>query len=214
MAGKGISGMAVGLATAGTIMVYFALNDIPFVDGLRSLIKGTVPTGTVIGASKGSAAKVAALAARSADQAQQTGGGGGTSFGTSGQQIAEYARKYLGVPYKWGGADPSGFDCSGLVTWVLHHDLGIALPNNTHTVTMQFLGWVGANDVARSQAQAGDLCCSTGHIGIAVDNANMIHAPDVGDHVKIGPIQVGMVIRRVIDRAYTNSELGQTGRLG
>jgi cell wall-associated NlpC family hydrolase len=174
---------------------------------LRSLIKGKVPTGPTIGASKGVGAAISGLANQAAAQASNR-----PLFGTSQQNIADDARKYLGVPYKWGGADPNGFDCSGLVTWVLHHDLGYNLPSNTHTVTLQFLTWTGASDVPRSQATAGDLCCSTGHIGIAVDGSNMIHAPDIGDHVKIGPIQTGMVIRRVTTpAAITGSENQNTG---
>jgi cell wall-associated NlpC family hydrolase len=219
MAGKGISGVAVTLATVGGIMVYFAINDIPFVDGLRSLAKGKVPTAPVIGAKKGVASAILGLANQSASQAnaadsQIQGGVGGSTFGGTGSAIADDAHRYLGVPYKWGGADPSGFDCSGLVTWVLHHDLGYDLPSNTHTVTMQFLTWTGAKDVPRSQAVAGDLCCSTGHIGIAVDAQNMIHAPDVGDHVKIGPIQTGMVIRRVVATSpvFVNNENANQGR--
>jgi cell wall-associated NlpC family hydrolase len=188
----------VALATAGSIMVYFAINDIPFVDGLRSLLKGNVPTAPAtdtVGAAKGDIAKLAGRATEQATTGQiSTGIRTGLNTGNA---VVDAARHYLGVPYKWGGATPHGFDCSGLVTWVLHHDLGYNLPSNTHTVTMQFLTWGGAKDVPRSQASAGDLCCSTGHIGIAVDNNSMIHAPDVGDVVKIGPIQMGMVIRRL-----------------
>lgn len=201
--------------------MYFAINNIPMLDGLRSLVKGKVPTGTKVGAAKGSVGAAAALATiatkaqKSADAAGSTGTATGQFGSGSGQRIADAARKYLGVPYVWGGATPSGFDCSGLVTWVLHHDLGINLPSNTHTVTGQFFVWGGAKDVPRSQAAAGDLCCNLGHIGIAVDNNSMIHAPDLGDVVKIGAIQAGMAIRRVTvaSAAYQTAEDTQTGRM-
>lgn len=216
MAGKGISGTAVFLATAGTVLVYFAINDIPIVDGLRQLLKGTVPTGPTKGAKTGAAATLGDIASKARSQADAVGSATPTTgFGqSSGSVIADAARKYLGVRYVWGGADPNGFDCSGLVTWVLHHDLGYNLPDNHHTVTGQFLVWGGATDVPRSQAAAGDLCCSLAHIGIAVDNTNMIHAPDIGDVVKIGPIQAGMAIRRVkTNPAYTTAENANQGRL-
>lgn len=205
------------MATAGAVLVYFAINNIPMLDGLRSLVKGTVPTGTKTGASKGVAAALGDIAskARSSANAAASAGSATSTFASGGSRIADDARKYLNVPYVWGGADPKGFDCSGLVTWVLHHDLGINLPNNTHTVTGVFLVWGGAKDVPRSQAAAGDLCCSAGHIGIAVDNSSMIHAPDFGEVVKIGPIQAGMAIRRVtaVAAPFQAAEDSQTGHL-
>lgn len=49
----------------------------------------------------------------------------------SGQDIVEYARKYVGVPYVWGGQTMSGIDCSGLVQSVYGH-FHISLPRTTY----------------------------------------------------------------------------------
>jgi len=84
------------------------------------------------------------------------------------------------TPYVWGGATPAGWDCSGLVTWILHHEMGLELPNNTHTVTGQFYIWSGAVTVPRNQCSPGDLVCWPSHIGIAISSSEMVNAPTFG----------------------------------
>jgi hypothetical protein len=172
----GISGLALGMAAAGGFVVYLGLNNVPVLDGLRELASGKLPTPrprppTSIGFDLGSAA------------AGIAGDVAGTINGL-GSKIAQDARRYLGTPYVWGGHAPGGFDCSGLVTWVLHHDNNVDLPDNTHTVTGQFYVWSGATTIPRDQCQAGDLVCWPSHIGIAVSATRMIAAPTFGEVVK------------------------------
>jgi cell wall-associated NlpC family hydrolase len=91
--------------------------------------------------------------------------------------------RYLGVPYVWGGASPSGFDCSGLVMYVFAQ-LGISLP---HYAAAQY-GF--GTPVPADQLQPGDLVFfdGLGHVGIYIGGGQMIHAPHTGDVVKISPI--------------------------
>jgi peptidoglycan DL-endopeptidase CwlO len=90
------------------------------------------------------------------------------------------AMQYLGTPYVYGGASPSGFDCSGFVMYVFAQ-IGVSLP---HNAAAQY-GY--GTPVDRSQLQPGDLVFfnGLGHMGIYVGGGSFIHAPHTGDVVKI-----------------------------
>lgn len=90
--------------------------------------------------------------------------------------IAGTALQYNGTPYIWGGHDPSGWDCYGFLTYVLHHDLAYNLPNNTHSGYLEFMAWNGAYVIDKAQVQAGDLVIWPTHSGIAVSPTEMISA--------------------------------------
>jgi cell wall-associated NlpC family hydrolase len=89
------------------------------------------------------------------------------------------ARRYLGVPYVWGGEDPSGFDCSGYVQYLygLH---GVQLPR---TADVQFMA---GRSVPRGQEQPGDLVFfetyapGASHVGVYLGRGAFIHASSVG----------------------------------
>lgn len=115
----------------------------------------------------------------------------------SGEQVVADARRYLGVPYTWGGTDPAkGLDCSGLVQRV-YKDLGIDLPR-----TSQDQARVGTVVPSLAQARPGDLIAfgtPADHIGIYVGDHKMIAAPKSGDVVKVQDIyRTPSSIRRIL----------------
>ena len=94
-----------------------------------------------------------------------------------GQQIVEYALGFLGSKYVYGGATPSGFDCSGFVTYV-YKNFGIS-------VTRDANGQFRDNGVliSKSDLAPGDLVffASSGgtyvtHVGIYIGNNEFVHS--------------------------------------
>ena len=97
--------------------------------------------------------------------------------------VVGIAMQYLGVPYVWGGASPSGFDCSGLIMYV-YAQVGVSLPH--HAASQYGMGTA----VSKDQLQAGDLVFfnGLGHMGIYIGGGQFIHAPHSGDVVKISSL--------------------------
>jgi cell wall-associated NlpC family hydrolase len=121
----------------------------------------------------------------------------GTTGVTGGDVVAD-AEKYLGVPYLYGGTDPSkGLDCSALVQRA-YADLGISLPR-----TSQEQAKVGTAVPSLAQAQPGDLVCfgdPATHIGIYAGDGKMVVAPHTGTNVQVQDITTTpSTIRRVVD---------------
>ena len=97
--------------------------------------------------------------------------------------VVGIAMQYLGVPYRWGGADPSGFDCSGFSMYVFAK-VGVSLPH--HAASQYAMGVA----VSKDQLQPGDLVFfnGLGHMGIYIGGGQFIHAPHSGDVVKISSL--------------------------
>jgi murein DD-endopeptidase len=103
----------------------------------------------------------------------------------AGAELAQAALRYVGVPYRYGGAEPSrGFDCSGLVAYV-HGQGGISVPR---TAAAQF---ASARRVSEAELQPGDLVFfrlsarsrDVTHVGIYTGGRRFVHAPQTGSRV-------------------------------
>lgn len=101
--------------------------------------------------------------------------------GVTGADVVADAKKYLGVPYVFGGTSASGLDCSGLVQRVFK-DLGIDVPR---LVSGQ--STVGTEVPSLAQARPGDIIVCNGgeHIVIYAGDGKVIHAPSEGRNVSL-----------------------------
>ncbi len=104
---------------------------------------------------------------------------GKTTAAAFGLRAVRVARRYLGVPYRYGGSSPgSGFDCSGFVRFV-YARLGLSLPHSSYA------DFALGRRVARRRLEPGDLVFfhGLGHVGIYVGHGRFIHAPHAGTRV-------------------------------
>ena len=106
-------------------------------------------------------------------------GGPVASNPARGAAIVAEALRHVGAPYVWGGKDPAGWDCSGMVQWVYATAWGVALPR----VSQDQFNY--GNAVGPDQLEAGDIVFfadiagpGVTHNGIALGDGRFIHARD------------------------------------
>ena len=108
--------------------------------------------------------------------------------------LINFSKKFLGVPYVFGGTTPNGFDCSGFVQYVYKNALGITISRTTKTQIND------GREVGRNELQPGDLVFpNAGHVTLYIGNNKVIHAPQPGDVVKISNLWAFWRARRIRD---------------
>ena len=118
-----------------------------------------------------------------------------------GKEIAHKAVSLLGRPYRYGGAGPDAFDCSGLVRFI-HDELGIEVPR---TAAEQYRA---AHPVKMADLRAGDLLffrvngSGISHVAIYTGDGRFVHAPQTGRSVEV----------RELDDVYYRPRLAGAGR--
>jgi hypothetical protein len=141
---------------------------------------------------------------------------GGAAASASESAVVAQAQKYLGVPYLWGGTDPSkGLDCSGF-TQLVYGSLGIDLPR-----TSSQQATAGRPVASIADARPGDLVffdhsssrAGIDHVGIYIGSGKMIAAPQPGEAVKVQDVGTPAVIRRMLPDQSTMPAAGSGAAL-
>ena len=103
--------------------------------------------------------------------------------GSAADRAATHALKMVGKPYRYGGASPAGFDCSGLVLYS-YKQAGVSLPHGTDQLRKR------ARLIKASELKRGDLIFfdqegkKNSHVGIYLGDGTFVHAPSSGKSVR------------------------------
>ena len=110
----------------------------------------------------------------------------------------------VGTPYRYGGSTPaSGFDCSGLISYVYRESADVALPR-----TVAEMSKLDAPNIAEDKLQSGDLVIFAtdgtsrpSHAGIYVGDGRFVHAPSRG-----GEVRMDFLSDKYWQRSYLNAK--------
>jgi peptidoglycan DL-endopeptidase CwlO len=113
--------------------------------------------------------------------------------GLSRRLVVRTALAQRGIPYVWGGASRTGFDCSGLVRFA-YARIGLTLPHSSYA-----LASVGRR-VSRWALRPADLIFfdGDGHVGIYIGGGRFVHAPHAGLRVTVGSLSTGSYATRYV----------------
>jgi cell wall-associated NlpC family hydrolase len=144
----------------------------------------------------------AALLAACTPFQREAPGGATSDPGTAALVVAE---SRIGAPYRYGGAGPDAFDCSGLVAYA-YRQAGITLPR---TAAQQY---AAVTPVRKRELRPGDLVFfrvngrSVGHVGIYAGEERFVDAPQTGGTVRIASLEDSWYRERYVGagRPYQN----------
>jgi len=113
-----------------------------------------------------------------------------------GARAADIAKDMVGVPYRYGGASPKGFDCSGLA-YFAYQRVGLTIPRTS------FAQKRAATPIDLAHASVGDLLFfdtrwNRRHVAIYLGDRRFVHAPSKGKTVSIGSLDDGYFLKRLI----------------
>ena len=184
MAGE-IDGLALGTLFAGSLFTYAGIKGYSIPHALQSLVSGQAP---------GSGGQQYPITTNNVPSSQ----------GISGSPLAQDLLNYVGkAPYKWGGGNPQGWDCSGAVNYCANHDMGLPIPlyPKPHSFTgashgpptLGWLAWAPANmlHITSANVQAGDIVIWQTHMGIAINHTQYVSAYDTQEGTVVHNIHGG-----------------------
>jgi cell wall-associated NlpC family hydrolase len=121
------------------------------------------------------------------------------------ERIVKTALQCLGVPYKYAGVSPDGFDCSGLIYYAYREAAGMELSRSTEGL------WTGGKAVALEELKPGDVLVFTtirpgaSHAGIVLENTEkgvtFVHAASQGP-------ELGVIVSNLNERYYKTRFMG------
>jgi cell wall-associated NlpC family hydrolase len=191
---NGVTGYAGGISSIASGTNFG--NSLLGVGGVGGILGGFANLAGLGGGAMNSSA-VVPMTSQSNPSGSGSGSGSGKTKANNGGSITgqaisavSNAESQLGVPYQWGGEQPGvGFDCSGLVQWA-YAQAGVQLPRTSETQWSA----LSRRAVPLTGVQEGDLVFmaggdgtpnNPGHVGMMVNNNQLIQAPMPGEDVQI-----------------------------
>jgi cell wall-associated NlpC family hydrolase len=121
------------------------------------------------------------------------------------RRVTETAREYLGVPYRYAGITPEGFDCTGFIFFIYREAASMELPRSSAGI------WNGGSKIVLAQVKPGDVLVFTtvrpgaSHAGIVLENGpegiTFIHAASQGS-------KTGVIISNMNESYYKTRFMG------